>query len=253
MLDTASPTTDFHIPPAAPAHDASGRFARGNYGGPGNPFARQVAQFRAAIYRSVTREQVADALKKLIELVAKGHFGAIKLFLEYTIGKPGGDPFQPGAFLSLEEDDDLLDQPEPPAPSDAPSTNALQKPAATPANAAPSPHGSNGGQRPAAVAGAPSLGGANGGGLPNPGAAGGRAPSPHGSNGGQRATPVAATGGTPSAGGGQTVHGAAPAAGAANAPSSTNVICALSPAPPATGGQKRDAKRLLTASLRGKV
>ena len=38
--------------------DVKGRFAAGNAGGPGNPFARQTAQLRAALVQRVTSEDM---------------------------------------------------------------------------------------------------------------------------------------------------------------------------------------------------
>ena len=37
-------------------HDAKGRFTRGNPGGPGNPYARQVAALRKVILNRLTEE-----------------------------------------------------------------------------------------------------------------------------------------------------------------------------------------------------
>ena len=68
--------------------DGGGRFAPGNRGGPGNPFARQMAAFRAVIFRVVQPQDVEKAVRKLVELAGDGYFPAIKLLLQYTLGKP---------------------------------------------------------------------------------------------------------------------------------------------------------------------
>jgi hypothetical protein len=80
------------IPPPNPSpnsqRDANGRFAPGNAGGPGNPFARQVAKLRAALVNSVREEdmeQIADYLRIQAKL---GNLAAIKLLFQYVLGKP---------------------------------------------------------------------------------------------------------------------------------------------------------------------
>jgi hypothetical protein len=75
-----------------PQHDASGRFKAGNRGGPGNPFARQVAALRQAMLRRVTAEDIERLMGKLLELADQGSIQAIKLVLAYTIGKPQPAP-----------------------------------------------------------------------------------------------------------------------------------------------------------------
>ena len=44
--------------PSAAGHEANGRFARGNPGGPGNPFARRVAALRKVIIDNVSEEDL---------------------------------------------------------------------------------------------------------------------------------------------------------------------------------------------------
>src|SRR5262249_54557437 len=48
--------------------DSRGRFAMGNRGGVGNPFARQVAGFRAAILQATTHQDIKAITKKLIDM-----------------------------------------------------------------------------------------------------------------------------------------------------------------------------------------
>ena len=45
--------------PAPNQRDAHGRFARGNRGGPGNPFARQSAALRQALQSAVTAQDIS--------------------------------------------------------------------------------------------------------------------------------------------------------------------------------------------------
>jgi hypothetical protein len=70
------------------AQGPDGRFAKGNPGGPGNPFARQVAALRQAALAAITPEDVRAILAKMAELALGGDVQAAKLVLAYAIGKP---------------------------------------------------------------------------------------------------------------------------------------------------------------------
>jgi hypothetical protein len=73
---------------AAAKRDAKGRFGPGNLGGPGNPFARQLATFRAFIMNCNTEEHMRFAFNKMMELIGDGNLGALKLYFLYILGKP---------------------------------------------------------------------------------------------------------------------------------------------------------------------
>jgi hypothetical protein len=66
----------------------NGRFAKGNPGGPGNPFARQVAAFRQEFMAAVTGEDLAVIVRALIDKAKDGDCAAARLVLQYTLGKP---------------------------------------------------------------------------------------------------------------------------------------------------------------------
>ncbi|MBY0523586.1 MAG: hypothetical protein K2R98_09305 [Gemmataceae bacterium] len=72
--------------------DARGRFARGNPGGTGNPFARQVASLRAALVDAVNEQDVRDIAAALLRAAKNGNVAAAKLLLAYCVGKPGETP-----------------------------------------------------------------------------------------------------------------------------------------------------------------
>lgn len=69
--------------------DAKGRFAKGNPGGPGNPFARQVAKLRSALVNRVTESDMDRIAEDLIVKARLGDMAAIKLLFLYVLGKPG--------------------------------------------------------------------------------------------------------------------------------------------------------------------
>ena len=104
-------------PPAedAPAIDraSGGRFAKGNRGGPGNPFARQTAALRAALIQAVTEQDIKDIVTVLVRDAKRGQPAAIKLLFSYVIGKPAAaiDP----DTLDMQEMD-LLQHSAPPPP-----------------------------------------------------------------------------------------------------------------------------------------
>src|SRR5262249_38576550 len=72
--------------------DGHGRFAKGNRGGVGNPFARQVAGFRAAILQATSHDDIKALTKQLIEMAREGSLAAAKLLLAYTCGRPEQTP-----------------------------------------------------------------------------------------------------------------------------------------------------------------
>jgi hypothetical protein len=72
----------------ANGRDARGRFAKGNTGGPGNPYAAAAAQFRAAIFAAVTAEDVRAIVKKMVELAKAGDLVAARLIFDRTVGPP---------------------------------------------------------------------------------------------------------------------------------------------------------------------
>ena len=75
-------------PDPAPGREADGKFAKGNSGGPGNPFARRVAALRARLLNRATEDDMDVITGQLIQHARKGDLAAIKLFYQYTVGKP---------------------------------------------------------------------------------------------------------------------------------------------------------------------
>jgi hypothetical protein len=71
-----------------PWRDEKGRYLPGNPGGPGNPMAREMARLRLRLCQTVSDEAFDLVVEKLLLLAIKGHFGAIKLLLEYRAGRP---------------------------------------------------------------------------------------------------------------------------------------------------------------------
>src|ERR1700687_3237846 len=68
--------------------DTRGKYATGNPGGPGNPFARRVAQLRAILVETVTDEELRIVAGQLMVKAKFGDLAAIKLLFQYVLGKP---------------------------------------------------------------------------------------------------------------------------------------------------------------------
>jgi hypothetical protein len=75
---------------AAPKQErnTNGTFAKGNSGGPGNPFGRQVAELRTRLLACASPEDWETITKALIKKASTGDVAATKLFYQYTLGKP---------------------------------------------------------------------------------------------------------------------------------------------------------------------
>ena len=89
-IDVVEPdaATAAPIAPFGNGRDAGGRFGRGNAGGPGNPYARQVAELRAAIMRAVSAADIEAIVAKLVEQAKDGNLPAARELFERTLGKP---------------------------------------------------------------------------------------------------------------------------------------------------------------------
>jgi len=72
--------------------DAAGRFAAGNKGGPGNPFARKVAGLRTALIDAVSPQDLQEIAASLILQAKDGNVQAARLIFSYVIGKPQPAP-----------------------------------------------------------------------------------------------------------------------------------------------------------------
>ena len=72
--------------------DKQGRFAVGNKGGPGNPYARRVAQMRRAMLNAVSDEDLNEIVTNLIEQAKRGDPQAIKILFDRLFGSPTSSP-----------------------------------------------------------------------------------------------------------------------------------------------------------------
>tara|TARA_R110002033_G_scaffold38415_1_gene77764 strand:+ start:416 stop:754 length:339 start_codon:yes stop_codon:yes gene_type:complete len=71
--------------------DKSGKFTEGNPGGPGNPHAKKIAEYRRAVRDAFSKDHVLSVLNSMYARACgdgKDAVPASRVFLEYTIGKP---------------------------------------------------------------------------------------------------------------------------------------------------------------------
>ncbi len=129
--DRAHPNGHTHSPAPLPGpadgRDAGGRFAPGNPGGPGNPFARRVAALRCALLAALTPQDLADVAQALLRQARKGNVAAAKLLLSYALGRPAA-PVDPDT-LDLQEWELYRRTPDP-APEMAAAPNRVALPVA---------------------------------------------------------------------------------------------------------------------------
>ncbi|MFO0899309.1 MAG: hypothetical protein U0836_17940 [Pirellulales bacterium] len=83
MIASNTPTTPFEN-----GRDASGRFAKGNPGGPGNPHSRKVHVLRSAFLKAIKPSDLREVTEKLVELAKSGDLDAMTLLYERVFGKP---------------------------------------------------------------------------------------------------------------------------------------------------------------------
>jgi len=60
----------------------------GKGGGPGNPYARQVAELRKELLLRCTPERLGKIADRMMELAEEGNVSAAKLIFQYVLGKP---------------------------------------------------------------------------------------------------------------------------------------------------------------------
>ena len=72
----------------AEGRDTRGRFAPGNPGGPGNPYARQVAAMRKLMVNFFNEDRMNHIAIILYEKASRGDLGAMKFIFQYVMGKP---------------------------------------------------------------------------------------------------------------------------------------------------------------------
>src|SRR5947208_817537 len=133
--------------PAAPRERCAnrGRFQPGNAGGPGNPFVKRLGELRKMALEAADPERMRKVMDTLFELAVERDLAAIKLWLQYTIGKPG-EAVDPDVADAEDLPPDELPTPDESVASAPVATE--EAPSATPASGA----SARANQRPAPIA-----------------------------------------------------------------------------------------------------
>jgi hypothetical protein len=93
LLQQFREAEDYDTPPGlAGGRDSRGRFAPGNLGGPGNPYNRRVAELRRILLEEVSDDAMRVIIQVLLFKAQTGDLAAIKLVLQYVLGKPTPAP-----------------------------------------------------------------------------------------------------------------------------------------------------------------
>jgi hypothetical protein len=75
--------------PSTNGRTLRGQFARGNPGGPGNPYARRTAALRSALLDAVTEADIRAVARALVKRAKAGEIPAIRELLDRLLGKAG--------------------------------------------------------------------------------------------------------------------------------------------------------------------
>jgi len=84
-MSTLSPTPSTN---GSNGRTASGRFAPGWKGGPGNPFAQRVARLRSTLLESVSDDDLKAIVQAVVGKAKAGDMAAVRVVLDYCVGKP---------------------------------------------------------------------------------------------------------------------------------------------------------------------
>ncbi len=75
-------------PNGSNGRDGSGRFAAGNAGGPGNPYAQRVGKLRSALLDAVNEDDLRGVIAALVEKAKDGNVAAAKILFNRCLGPP---------------------------------------------------------------------------------------------------------------------------------------------------------------------
>ena len=78
------------LPNGSNGRGPDGRFAKGNRGGPGNPYASRTARLRSVLLDNVTDDDFKAVVGKLVAMAKAGDLAAIRELLDRVLGKSKG-------------------------------------------------------------------------------------------------------------------------------------------------------------------
>lgn len=68
--------------------DSAGRFATGNAGGPGNPYAQRVGKLRSALLDAVSEDDLRGVVGALVGKAKDGNVAAARILFDRCLGPP---------------------------------------------------------------------------------------------------------------------------------------------------------------------
>lgn len=70
------------------SRDTQGRFAKGNSGGPGNPYGKAVARWRSLFLQMVTEDDLREIVTMMVQKAKDGDMLAAREVLNRLAGRP---------------------------------------------------------------------------------------------------------------------------------------------------------------------
>lgn len=67
---------------------SNGKFAKGNKGGPGNPYMAKIDDYKKAMYASVSKKDIKNIIDSMIALAISGNVKAADFIFSYLGLKP---------------------------------------------------------------------------------------------------------------------------------------------------------------------
>jgi hypothetical protein len=87
--------------PSTNGRTSRGQFAKGNPGGPGNPYARRTAALRSALLDAVTEADIRAVAKALVKRAKDGEVPAVRELLDRILGRASDVQAQTAAPAEL--------------------------------------------------------------------------------------------------------------------------------------------------------
>lgn len=75
-------------PNGSNGRDNAGRFAPGNAGGPGNPYAQRVGRLRSALLDAISEDDLRGVIGALVKKAKDGNVAAAKILFNRCLGPP---------------------------------------------------------------------------------------------------------------------------------------------------------------------
>jgi hypothetical protein len=140
LLQQFREAEDYDTPPGA----VGGRFAEGNRGGARNSYNRRVAELRRIMLEEVSDDAMRCIIQVLLFKAQSGDLAAIKLVLQYVLGKPTPAPDPDNVERQSEQQTPPQGNPEPKRRPVEPRPSSSAAGKSDPGNTSTDANGDNG-------------------------------------------------------------------------------------------------------------